>query len=224
MGIGETARLALLWRGDRQARREATPDNNRLSRVFEALAALGIDAEPAVYADDMVSEVREQLLKLDGVLVWVDPISDGQDRTTLDAMLRDVASRGVWVSAHPDVILKMGAKEVLHRTRHLGWGTDTHLYRAAPSFPRRVSAAASDRPAPRVLKQNRGNGGQGVWKVELDFADCLRGRDRSRAAGDAGQRAGRPVARRFHATLRERISRPKAASSISRSSRGCPTA
>src|SRR5882757_5794881 len=134
LSVGKPARLALLWRGDRQARREATPDNNRLSRVFEALAALGIHAEPAVYADDMVSEVREQLLKLDGVLVWVNPISDGQDRTALDALLRDVASRGIWVSAHPDVILKMGAKEVLYRTRHLGWGTDTHLYRSPAEF------------------------------------------------------------------------------------------
>src|SRR5271170_34875 len=94
---GEQGRLALLWRGDRQARRDATPQNNRLSDVFEALAALGIRAEPAVYADDLALEVRDQLLKLDGVFVWVDPISGGQDRTTLDAMLRDVASRGVWV-------------------------------------------------------------------------------------------------------------------------------
>src|SRR6266852_6295869 len=123
----EPAKLALLWRGDREARREATPHNNRLSSVFEALAALGIHAEPAVYADDLVLEVREQLLKLDGVLVWVNPISDGQDRTTLDAMLRDVASRGVWVSAHPDVILKMGGKEGLHRTKNRGWGADTQL-------------------------------------------------------------------------------------------------
>ena len=163
--VGKPARLALLWRGDRQARLEATPDNNRLSRVFEALAALGIHAEPAIYADDMVSEVREQLLKLDGVLVWVNPISDGQDRTALDALLRDVASRGVWVSAHPDVILKMGVKEILHRTKHFGWGTDTHLYRSAPAFraefPPRLRSTG-----PRVLKQNRGNGGQGVWKVE----------------------------------------------------------
>jgi hypothetical protein len=159
-------RVALLWRGDRDARHNAAPHNSRFSRVFEALAALGIRAEPAVYADDMASEVREQLLKLDGVLVWVNPISDGQDRTTLDAMLRDVASRGVWVSAHPDVILKMGAKEVLHRTKHLGWGTDTHLYRSAGAFreefPPRLRSAG-----PRVLKRNRGNGGQGVWKVEL---------------------------------------------------------
>jgi hypothetical protein len=84
----------------------------------------------------------------------------------LDAMLRDVAARGPWVSAHPDVILEMGVKEVLYRTRHLGWGTDTRLYRTAEefsaSFPSRLRSAG-----PRVLKQNRGNGGQGVWKVEL---------------------------------------------------------
>jgi hypothetical protein len=54
---------------------------------------------------------------------------------------------------------------VLFRTKHLGWGTDTHLYRSASAFreefPLRLQSAG-----PRVLKQNRGNGGQGVWKVE----------------------------------------------------------
>ena len=164
--MNETARIAVLWRGDAEARRNATPQNNRFYRVFEELAALGIHAEPAVYADDIAGEIREQLLHVDGVLVWVDPIHQGQTRTVLDAMLRDVAARGPWVSAHPDVILKMGVKEVLHRTRHLGWGTDTQLYRTAGAFrdefPSRLRSAG-----PRVLKQNRGNGGQGVWKVEL---------------------------------------------------------
>ena len=165
MTATERFSVAVVWRGDREARRAATPRNNRFHRVFEALAALGIQAEPAVYADDIVDEVREQLLKVDGVLVWVDPIHEGQTRTVLDATLRDVASRGPWVSAHPDVILKMGVKEVLHRTRHLGWGTDTHLYRTVAAFrdefPNRLLSVG-----PRVLKQNRGNGGQGVWKVE----------------------------------------------------------
>src|SRR3984893_5077527 len=164
MTLAEIAKLALLWRGDRQARCNATPQNNRLNRVFQELATVGISAEPAVYADEMAHEVREQLLKLDGVLVWVDPISEGQDRNSLDAMLRDIASRGIWVSAHPDVILKMGVKEVLHRTKHLGWGTDTHLYHTPAefraAFPSRLQAGT------RVLKQNRGNDGQGVWKVE----------------------------------------------------------
>ena len=166
MASMEKHRIAILWRGDREARRAATPRNNRFHRVFEELAALGIQAEPAVYADDLAEEVRDQLLATDGVLVWVDPIHEGQTRTVLDAILRDVGSRGPWVSAHPDVILKMGVKEVLHRTKHLGWGTDTHLYRTTAAFhdafPSRLQSAG-----PRVIKQNRGNGGQGVWKVEL---------------------------------------------------------
>ena len=162
----KTGKLALLWRGDRQARSEATPHNNRFSGVFQALTTLGIHAEPAVYADDWVDEIREQLLQFDGVLVWVDPISDGRNRVVLDALLRDVASRGVWVSAHPDVILKMGVKEVLHRTKHLGWGTDTHLYRTMAAFDEEFPPRLQSE-GPRVLKQNRGNGGHGVWKVEL---------------------------------------------------------
>ena len=111
--------------------------------------------------------MRAQLLSVDGVLVWVDPIHHGKTRAVLDPMLRDVAARGPWVSAHPDVILKMGVKEVLYRTKHLGWGTDTHLYRNLAEFARRVSRRGCNQSGPRVLKQNRGNGGQGVWKVEL---------------------------------------------------------
>jgi hypothetical protein len=127
-------RIAVLWRGDREARRDTTPQNNRYHRIFEELAALGIDAEPAVYDEEFAEEVREQLLAVDGVLVWVDPLSRGKTRAALDAMLRDVASRGPWVSAHPGVILKMGVQEVLYLTKHLGWGADTHLYRDAAEF------------------------------------------------------------------------------------------
>jgi hypothetical protein len=162
----QTVKLALLWPRDAPKWHAATPRDYRLSRVFDAMAALGIEAEPALYADDVADQVREQLLRCDGVLVWVDPLSQGRDRVGLDALLRDVASNGVWVSTHPDVILKMGVKEVLYRTRQLGWGTDTHLYRAAKAFheefPRRLQLAG-----PRVIKQNRGNGGEGVWRVEL---------------------------------------------------------
>jgi hypothetical protein len=139
-----TGKLALLWRGDREARANATTENNRYNRIFEESAARGIHAEPAVYSEEAEDEVRAQLLAVDGVLVWVNPQADGRNRHRLDAMLRDVASRGVWVSAHPDVILRMGTKEVLHRTRHLGWGTGTHLYHSpedfAAEFPRHLQA------------------------------------------------------------------------------------
>src|SRR5438105_25742 len=108
-------RIAILWRGDEAVRRTATAENSRFKDVFAALAQAGIAAEPVVYEDEVADEVRAQLATFDGVLVWVNPIHEGRNRVKLDAMLRDVAAGGVWVSAHPDMILKMGTKEVLHR-------------------------------------------------------------------------------------------------------------
>ena len=113
--------VAVLSRGVAATRRDATPQNSRFVQVFETLAAVGIEARPAIYDESFAEEVREQLLAVDGVLVWVNPIQDSRNRAGLDALLRDVAARGVWVSAHPDVILKMGTKEVLYRTRSMGW-------------------------------------------------------------------------------------------------------
>ena len=165
--------IGLMWSREHEARRSASSTGSRFAGMSEAFGALGVHTEQVAYADEIVDEVRARLLRLDGVLVWVDPIVDGRDRRVLDALLRDIASRGVWVSTHPDVILKMGVKEVLYRTKHLGWGTDTHLYRDATrlysEFPSRLGSKG-----PRVLKQNRGNDGQGVWKVEALYEATVR--------------------------------------------------
>ena len=159
-------KVAVVWRGDRQARAEVTSETSRMKRIFEALKHEGIAAEPAVWTEALSDEVLRQLLAVDGALVWVDPISTttGERRGALDDLLREVAAAGVFVSTHPDVTAKMGVKSVLHTTRELGWGTDTAFYETLAAleaaFPARLAAG------PRVLKQNRGNGGIGVWKVE----------------------------------------------------------
>src|SRR3954471_6031797 len=158
-------RVGILWRGNAAARRGGTPTASRFSDLFAALADVGAEAEPVVYEDEVLDAVRAQLATLDGVLVWVNPIHGGRNRANLDALLREVAARGVWVSAHPDVILKMGTKEVLHRTRAMSWGCDTALYRTADAMRAELPARLST--GPRVIKRNRGNGGQGVWKVEM---------------------------------------------------------
>jgi hypothetical protein len=166
MAVAPCGRIAILYPGDYETRKNATPENNRLAKIFQALAEIGVHAEPAVYHDQFCEEVRQQLLQVDAVLVWMNPIQDGRDRSILDPMLREVAASGVYVSTHPDVILKMGTKEVVYRTRHMGWGSDTHLYRSMEQFRRELpTRLASDNA--RVLKQYRGNGGIGVWKVEL---------------------------------------------------------
>ena len=86
-------KVAVVWRGDHEARRVATPENNRYHRVFEELVAIGIHAEPAVYGEEFANELRDQLLTVDGVLVWVNPLHEGKTRALLDPLLRDVAAR-----------------------------------------------------------------------------------------------------------------------------------
>ena len=164
-------RIAILYPGDYKARQAATADNNRFAQLFHALSELGAKSEPAVYHPDFWQEVRGQLLQVDAVLVWINPIQDGHDRTILDAMLLEVAATGVFVSAHPDIIQKMGTKEVLYRTRHLGWGCDTHLYSSLDELQQALPVRLATGEA-RVLKQCRGQSGEGVWKIEWPNPDA----------------------------------------------------
>lgn len=145
------------------------PVNPRLEPVVDALAAAGLTVDPVAFHPDHVPRLEQQLGGVgpaDGVLVWADPIGDVGDRTALDAVLRQVEAAGAWVSARPDVIDRLGTKEVLVATRDLGWGSDAHLYRDADqlrtAFPARLAADGV-----RVLKASRGNGGRTVWKVSL---------------------------------------------------------
>lgn len=158
-------RLALMWRGNPDAPDQPTAHRARLQPLADTLAEAGIEIEAVAYFDDAAAAVRDRLLRCDGVMVWVNPLAGGRDRSRLDPMLREVAAGGVWVSAHPDAILKMGTKEVLFRTRALGWGADTHLYDSFEAFrerfPERLGAGQ-----PRLLKPHRGNDGQGIWKVQ----------------------------------------------------------
>lgn len=161
-----SGRVALVYPGDRAARRNPSPAESRFADLFRAFAEAGIQAEPAPYHDDLCDEVRDQLLGVDVALVWINPIDGGRDRSRLDAMLREVAAAGTFVSTHPDVILALGTKDVLFATRDLGWGSDVHRYASLEAMRRELPARLASGAA-RVLKQHRGNGGLGVFKVEL---------------------------------------------------------
>ena len=134
--------IALLWRG------QAAEWTHRFHEARQW---------PVLYRDEAVREIRDELLSCDAVLVWVNPLDISGDRSQLDPMLREVAGCGVVVSAHPDVIAKIGVKEVLYTTRSMEWGSDVDRYVDAEGlrarFPEHLAAG------PRVLKPNYGNGG-----------------------------------------------------------------
>jgi hypothetical protein len=159
-------RLVVMWRGNIRAPGQPTNHLERFRPLIAMLGEAGVEVSSHVYFDADVDAARERLAAADGAMVWINPLQDGQDRATVDALLRDAAASGAWVSAHPDTILKMGTKEVLYRTRELGWGSDVDLYRSfddfALRFPVKLSVAG-----PRVLKPLRGNDGQGVLRIEV---------------------------------------------------------
>lgn len=164
MNIDARPRLAILYPGDRAARDRADPAASRFVTLFEAFESAGVAVEPAIYHDDFRDEVLQQLLQVQGVLVWHNPIEGGRDRTRLDTMLREAAAHGVFVSTHPDTILKLGIKDVLVSVRNLPFGSDAlrvdSLADLEAQLPARLTAGA------RVLKQRCGHSGIGVWRVE----------------------------------------------------------
>src|SRR4029077_6226474 len=129
-------KMAIVWRGDPARQVARVPENSRLYPVQLALEGRDFAVEPVIYSEAASKDVRDRLLTCAGALVWIDPLDGGRDRSDLDSILRHVASNGVWVGSHPDVIIRMGTKEVLYRTRDVGWGADTHLYETFEEFGR----------------------------------------------------------------------------------------
>jgi hypothetical protein len=140
-------RIGLLYRGTRGAARASERAEALLGPLFQALEELGGAPEHVVYADDAVDDVRRELLQLDGVLVWVNPIQDRANRacsTTCYVMSPPIACG---CPAPTDVIAKMGTIEVLYRTRALGWGSEVGciaLLKTLASAFRRSSCAVAN--------------------------------------------------------------------------------
>ena len=69
-----------------EARRSATATNNRFAAVIQCPCDQP-DAMPNRRCITMISApsyVTDKLLQVDGVLVWVNPIEGGRDRSMLD--------------------------------------------------------------------------------------------------------------------------------------------
>jgi hypothetical protein len=159
-------RVAIVFPADLNKGLSTKLEESRFAATASALSRVGIEVVGAPYADAFVEQVRAQLLKVDGALVWINPIVDGRDRTILNGLLVEAASAGVYVSAHPDIIAKMGTKEVLYRTRGMTWGCDTRWYPSMEAMQRGLASSLASGSA-RVLKRMRGHSGDGVWGVEL---------------------------------------------------------
>jgi len=91
---------------------------------------------------------------------------DGVTNSKLNGLQNELAAKGVKLMSAPVVRTKMGAKDALVKIKDLSCGmNDTYAYYDIPSFkenfPKTVATGI------RVLKQNRGSQGEGIWVVNV---------------------------------------------------------
>lgn len=160
--------LAILIYGNKDPKTFVSGRNALTEEKYMELGSTFINqgyiVRSVLYSDDQANELADVLSTFDAVLVWVNPIEQGNDRTKLDSLLSTLSAKGILVSTHPDVILKMGTKDILYKTRSMDWGGDIEMYTSFDNFTRAFPLKLSASKV-RVLKQYRGNGGNGVYKV-----------------------------------------------------------
>jgi hypothetical protein len=155
--------IGILLYGTNAQRRDAFTEN-KYRLLAEKMAERQWPVKTLTYHDSWRDVVRDEARACDAVLVWINPFEPQLDRPALDVFLRELAHGGVFVSAHPDTILRIGTKDVLVATQSLGWSVDASAHRSLVDFRERFPATVR-REGTRVLKQYRGHSGQGVWKV-----------------------------------------------------------
>lgn len=137
----------------------------KYKKLAESFIKKGCDVHSICYHNSIADDLSKELTKFDAILVWVNPIEHQGDRKRLDALLKDLSDRGHFVSAHPETILKIGTKEILYKVKDEEFGMNTKLYRSLNDF-KEIFLNSTDRNGIRIVKQYRGNGGKGVFKVD----------------------------------------------------------
>ena len=101
----KTKSVAILVYGDAASERNALTEE-KYRDLGIAFSHAGFNIESVLYNDESADKLASELLQFNAILVWVNPIEQGNDRKKLDSLLTEVSSKGCFVSAHPDVILK----------------------------------------------------------------------------------------------------------------------
>jgi len=127
------------------------------------------------------------LAHMDAVIVRCNPgqiKADGGSQGKFDESMRALKATGVPVWPSPDVMEFMGAKDALTKIKDMNIGMpDTGTFYDAESFA--AGFKLSMKFQRRVVKQNRGSSGEGIWIISLKSGDyCANYGDASVADDD----------------------------------------
>merc|ERR1712072_196234 len=121
------------------------------------------------YTHEDHDKTFEVLKNFDALIVRCNPgqiSADGGSQAKFDDSLRELRKKGIQVWPSPDVMEFMGAKDALTRIAHLNIGLpDTLTYFEEDTFIEGFKKTMAYQP--RVIKQNRGSAGEGIWIIKL---------------------------------------------------------
>jgi hypothetical protein len=160
-------------------RRDSIPIATQISAKNESASGILFFLDDSDSQDEVAVEtntlLRRFLLRTaTGVVVRVNPGTlSSAAQAKLDILLTELSSAGISVMSTPQVMRQMGAKDSLVKIRSLRSGLhDTAVYYDAQSFQEGFLRSIAYRP--RVIKQNRGSQGEGIWicKLQDETAYC----------------------------------------------------
>jgi len=149
------------------------PDGNRVDSIpiANSVIAAGGACDLVLYDFEKnktdTKEFEALTSKYDALIVRINPgqLSQGTPEGTqarFDALMNSYITKGKLIWSSPKIQTQMGAKDALVKIRKLGCGLpDTLAYYDASALETGFKACCAYQP--RVIKQNRGSAGEGIW-------------------------------------------------------------
>merc|ERR1719316_855203 len=129
----------------------------------------GLSCQPIHYKHEEHDKFFEVCAKFDALIVRCNPgqiKDDGGDQKKFDDSVRELQKKGIQAWPSPDVMEFMGAKDALTKIATLNIGLeDTLSYYTEDAFIAGFKKTMAFQP--RVIKQNRGSAGEGIWIIKL---------------------------------------------------------
>lgn len=145
------------------------PDGHRKDTmpIVDALKKKGWNCEVIFFKDKDKDKIFEHVVKTaDAYVSRVNPGSLPNGEGIYFDTLRKLSENGVLGMSHPDAMEGFGAKDALTKLTKTGLvPEDTFAYYTIEDFKKNFPITLSK--SPRVLKQNRGSTGEGIWRVEV---------------------------------------------------------
>lgn len=142
--------------------------------IIDSLKKRGWTAEIVFYSDENRGEIyRYTTEKADAYISRVNP-GNLIDETGYFQMLRELVTHGVEGLPHPDAMIAYGAKNSVEKLKGTSIvPSDVYTYYDFDQLKENLPKTLKKNV--RVIKQNRGSTGEGIWKVEVIGKDKYKG-------------------------------------------------